>query len=108
MPRPGRSMTSTCMTMPAWSGSRIRTGFWDQHPEWREKTALGTDAHVDWRFLMNLQNPHCLKAVLADAKGLLSAYDWDGVDIGELTFDSLQGPDNPGAFTPFNAQARDE
>jgi uncharacterized protein YdaL len=82
--------------------------FWDHHPEWREKTALGTDARVDWRFLMNLQNPQCLKAVLADAQHLLRQYDWDGVDIGELTFDSLGGPESPGMFTPFNANAREE
>src|SRR6202158_1781406 len=26
--------------------------FWDQHPEWREKTALLQDAQLDWRKLM--------------------------------------------------------
>ncbi|HEY2843910.1 MAG TPA: hypothetical protein VGJ09_09675, partial [Bryobacteraceae bacterium] len=30
--------------------------FWDQHPEWREKTALLQDAQLDWRKLMNLTN----------------------------------------------------
>ncbi len=23
--------------------------FWNDHPEWREKTAIGQDAHLDWR-----------------------------------------------------------
>jgi len=31
--------------------------FWADHPEWREKTASGQDAHLDWRKLMNLRNP---------------------------------------------------
>ncbi len=36
--------------------------FWAQHPEWREKTALLQDAQLDWRKLMNLQNPDCAAA----------------------------------------------
>jgi hypothetical protein len=86
----------------------ISQRFWERHPNWREKTALLTDAHVDWRFLMNLQDPACLKAVLADVKELLGAYDWDGVDVGELTFESLAGPESPSTFSPFNKQAREE
>ena len=31
--------------------------FWDDHPEWREKTGLLQDAQLDWRKLMNLENP---------------------------------------------------
>jgi uncharacterized protein YdaL len=80
--------------------------FWNQHPEWREKTALLTDAHVDWRYLMNLQNPQCLKAILEDAASFLQRYDWDGVDIAELGFESLQGPEAPQFFTPFNPSVR--
>lgn len=80
--------------------------FWNQHPEWREKTALLTDAHVDWRYLMNLQNPQCLKAVMDDAASFLQRYDWDGVDIAELEFESLQGPEAPQFFTPFNPYSR--
>ena len=30
--------------------------FWDDHPEWREKTALLQDAQLDWRKLINLTN----------------------------------------------------
>jgi len=82
--------------------------FWDHHPAWREKTALLTDAHIDWRYLMNLQDPKCFKAVMGDMKSFMTRYDWDGIDIGELTFESLEGPDSPGVFTPFNDQARRE
>ena len=41
----------------------VSEAFWQQHPEWREKTALLQDAHLDWRKLMNLQNPDCFRAV---------------------------------------------
>ncbi len=37
--------------------------FWDEHPEWREKTAILQDAQLDWRKLMNLNNPDCFAAV---------------------------------------------
>jgi len=82
--------------------------FWERHPAWREKTAFLTDAHIDWRYLMNLQDPRCLKAVLSDMKSFMTAYDWDGIDVGELTFESLEGPDSPAVFTPFNDQTRRE
>ena len=39
--------------------------FWDQHPEWREKTALLQDAQLDWRKLMNLTNRDAFAAVSA-------------------------------------------
>jgi len=38
----------------------------------------------------------------------LKAYDWDGVNLGELTFESPWGTDRPDLMTPFNANARDE
>jgi len=55
---------------------------------------------------MNLQNPACLRAVLEDAASLLKAYDWDGVNLGEFTFESPWGPERPDTLTPFNATAR--
>ena len=82
--------------------------FWNQHPDWREKTGLLTDAHVDWRYLMNMENPACLKAALDDTLAFLGRYEWDGVDIAELEFESLEGPDSPGTFTPFNPYVRKE
>jgi hypothetical protein len=82
--------------------------FWVDHPEWREKTALGTDAHLDWRKLMNLANPECSKAVSEGMNGLLERFDWDGVNLAELYFESLEGYENPARFTPFNADVRRE
>ncbi len=80
--------------------------FWRRHPEWREQTAAGQDAHLDWRRLMNLANPDCSAAVSSGLTGLLQRFDWDGVNLGELYFESLEGYLNPARFTPFNADVR--
>lgn len=80
--------------------------FWESHPEWREKTALLQDAHLDWRKLMNLQNRECFRAVSAGVASLVKQFDWDGVNLAELYFESLQGVDNPARFTPMNDDVR--
>ena len=80
--------------------------FWHAHPEWREQTAAGQDAHLDWRRLMNLTSPNCAAAVDAGLRTLLARFDWDGVNLGELYFESLEGYLNPARFTPFNADVR--
>lgn len=82
--------------------------FWDQHPEWREKTAIGQDAQLDWRKLMDLSNADCRKAAAYEVTGLLNRFDWDGVNLAELYFESLEGPANPARFTPMNKTIRDE
>ncbi len=80
--------------------------FWDDHPLWREKTATLKDATVAWRSLMNLADPACMKEVLNFTDNLLSKYDWDGVNLSELYFESAQGPDKPDIFTPMNDTVR--
>src|SRR5262245_32994008 len=80
--------------------------FWLRHPEWREKTALLQDAHLDWRKLMNLRNRDCFRAVSAGVADLMSRFDWDGVNLAELYFESLEGIANPGRFTPMNEDVR--
>ncbi|MDX1980356.1 MAG: hypothetical protein SFV51_08810 [Bryobacteraceae bacterium] len=82
--------------------------FWQDHPEWREKTASGEDAHLDWRKLMNLRQPACRAAVSAGVQELLTRFDWDGVNLAELYFESLEGYQNPSRFTPMNADVRRE
>src|SRR5262245_5001014 len=69
--------------------------FWNDHPEWREKTAIGQDAQLDWRKLMNLTNRDCFRAVSAGVRNLVERFDWDGVNLAELYFESLEGPNNP-------------
>ncbi len=80
--------------------------FWADHPAWREKTAVGQDAQLDWRKLMNLQNPDCKKAAAAEVDTLLARFDWDGVNVSELYFESLEGASNPARFTPMNDDVR--
>lgn len=82
--------------------------FWSSHPEWREKTALGMDAHLDWRKLINLRNPDCVRSVRAGVEDLLRRFDWDGVNLAELYFESLEGHHNPARFTPMNDDVRRE
>lgn len=82
--------------------------FWESHPEWREKTALGADAQLDWRKLMNLANRDCAKAVAEAVHALLGRFDWDGVNLAELYFESLEGHANPSRFTPLNEDVRFE
>lgn len=80
--------------------------FWNDHPEWREKTAVLQDAQLDWRKLMNLTNADCFRAVSQGVKTLLERFDWDGVNLAELYFESLEGAANPARFTPLNDDVR--
>jgi hypothetical protein len=80
--------------------------FWDAHPEWREKTALLQDAQLDWRKLMNLQNPACVAAIRDGLRSMIENFDWDGVNLAELYFESLEGASNPARFTPMNEEVR--
>ena len=82
--------------------------FWIAHPECRERTATGMDASLDWRRLINLANPVCSAKVETSVFNLLRRYAWDGVNLGELYFESLEGHGNPTRFTPFNDDVRAE
>lgn len=82
--------------------------FWADHPAWREQTALGQDAQLDWRKLMNLQNPECKAAVEKELTALINRFDWDGVNMAELYFESLEGASNPARFTPMDDDVRAE
>ncbi|MGQ9917057.1 MAG: hypothetical protein ACUVS7_06545 [Bryobacteraceae bacterium] len=86
----------------------VSEAFWEAHPEWREKTATGQDAHLDWRKLMNLVDPDCARAVEKGLRELLRRFNWDGVNLAELYFESLEGYLNPARFTPFNDLVRAE
>jgi hypothetical protein len=84
----------------------ITRDFWDAHPTWREQTAAGTDAQIDWRSLMALEMPECMAAVLAQLDVLLTALPWDGVDLAELYFETPAGYDDPSKVTPMSATVR--
>jgi hypothetical protein len=82
--------------------------FWNDHPAWREKTAALQDAQLDWRKLMNLQNRECAAAIREGLKKIMERFDWDGVNLAELYFESLEGAGNPARFTPMNDDVRGE
>jgi len=90
----------------------VGKGFWDSHPSWRQKNALLQDAHLDFLYLMDLQNPECMAAALGELQQLL-ALDWDGVDVAEFTLtgagrEALEGPAMPEFFTGFTDTGRRE
>ncbi|MEP6960831.1 MAG: hypothetical protein ABI995_02065, partial [Acidobacteriota bacterium] len=82
--------------------------FWADHPEWREQTALQQDAQLDWRKLMNMTNRDAFAAVSTGLRDLTTRFDWDGINLAELYFESLEGHDNPARFTPMNKDVRKE
>ena len=55
---------------------------------------------------MNLQNPDCFRAVADATQKLIQRFDWDGVNLAELYFESLEGAANPARFTPMNEDIR--
>ena len=90
----------------------VGKAFWDRHPLWRQKNALLQDAHLDFLYLMDLQNPECMAEALKELKVLL-ALDWDGVDVAEFTLtgagrEALEGPAMPEFFTGFTEFGRHE
>ena len=80
--------------------------FWEKNAGCREKTATLQDARLDWRKLINLADPDCSRRVGQGVDSLLSRFDWDGVNLAELYFESLHGPSNPQRFTPMNDWVR--
>ena len=82
--------------------------FWNDHPEWREKTALLEDAQLDWRKLINLTNRSAFAAVSSGLRDLAGRFDWDGINLAELYFESLEGYENPARLTPMNDDVRSQ
>lgn len=108
-----RSLIEAChrnaISVYAWLElPHVSEKFWAAHPAWREKTAVGQDAQLDWRKLMNLQNPECRQAIGETVGAMLARFDWDGVNLAELYFESLEGAANPARFTPMNDDVRRE
>jgi len=87
---------------------QVSEKFWRDHPEWREKNHKGEDVRPTWRFPVALTDPACLAAALEFYRRLLTAFDWDGVNIGELCFEAGRGTKDPQLFTPMHASARAE
>lgn len=90
---------------------QVSQKFWLENPKWREKNYKGQDVRASWRYPVALTDPACLKAATAEYMKLLKAFDWDGVNLGELYFESdgsfakpeKYTPMHPSAITEFNA-----
>jgi uncharacterized protein YdaL len=81
--------------------------FWDDHPNWRAKTASGADGLIGgWRHHMDLDIPECQDAAYDFVEDLLKAYQWDGVNIAELNYDTNNGPEDPTQYLPMGATTR--
>jgi hypothetical protein len=86
----------------------VSAAFWKKHPEWREKTANGRDARIEWRSVMNLNDPKSYQSIAQGLERLIRRFEWDGVNLSELYFDSPSGPSSPHSFTPFNSWVRSD
>jgi hypothetical protein len=82
--------------------------FWDKHPDWREKNIYGEDARPAWRYPIALTDPQCLQLVTTEYLTFLRSFDWDGVDLAELYFESGRGFEEPKLFTPAHPSAKAE
>ena len=80
--------------------------FWEENPACREQTATLQDARLDWRKLVNLVDPVCAEKVEEGVAEMLRSFAWDGVNLAELYFESLLGPESPARFTPMNDAVR--
>ena len=88
---------------------QVSPKFWGKHPEWREKNYKGQDVvQSSWRSNMALTDDKCFAAVADDYINLLKSFDWDGVNIAELYFETNAGFKNPDQFAPMHPSACNE
>ncbi|MGA9119336.1 MAG: polysaccharide deacetylase family protein [Bacteroidota bacterium] len=81
--------------------------FWKAHPEWREKNYKGEDVQSSWRYPVALTDKRCVDTVVQHYKDFLERFDWDGVNLAELYFDSGPGLEDPIHYTPMHPSARE-
>jgi uncharacterized protein YdaL len=79
--------------------------FWQRHPEWREKNYKGEDMPHQWRYAVALTDPACIDTVALKFRNFLDAFDWDGVNLAELYFESGKGFDTPLLYAPMHPSA---
>jgi hypothetical protein len=79
----------------------VTLALFQQHPECREDTKTGRHV-VDWRSLIQLYNPPCLKLAEESWRHVLTRHPWDGVNVAELYFEPDIKDRN---FTPFSPYA---
>ena len=79
--------------------------FWQRHPEWREKNYKGEDAPHQWRYPVALTDPACVDSMALKFRKFLDSFDWDGVNLAELYFESGKGFETPLLYAPMHPSA---
>lgn len=98
---------SNAMLVYAWfEPPYVDEKFWQDHPQWRERNALGEEALIQWRKPMAFGDPDCFEAATEEMRRILEAHPWDGVVLNRLGWDAQGGADAPEAYTPFHPSAR--
>ncbi|HTX19550.1 MAG TPA: DUF2334 domain-containing protein [Bacteroidota bacterium] len=87
---------------------QVSKKFWDENPQWREKNYKGEDIPPLWRYAVALEDDSCLSAMRGEYMKILQGYDWDGVNLAELYFESGRGFETPLLFTPMHPSAQRE
>lgn len=87
---------------------QVSQKFWNEHPEWREKNYKDEDVQPSFRYPVALTDPKCVAEMNNQFKIFLESYDWDGVDLAELYFESAKGLENQNLFTPMHPSAKNE
>ena len=84
---------------------QVTQKFWRDHPEWREKNYKGEDSPPAWRYAVALTEPACVDSMALKYTKLLDSFDWDGVNLAELYFESGRGFETPQLFAPMHPSA---
>jgi uncharacterized protein YdaL len=84
----------------------VNEKFWLEHPEWREKNALGEDVIAGWHKPMAMADADCFNAVKHELRKILEPFDWDGIVINRVGWESEQGVYEPETYTPFHPAVR--
>jgi uncharacterized protein YdaL len=87
---------------------QVTEKLWREHPEWREKNYKGADVRPSWRYPVALTDTACRSAAFEQYRRLLTAYDWDGVNIAEVYFEAGRGFEDAEQMTPLHPSARAE
>ena len=87
---------------------QLNNKFWNEHPEWREKNYKNNDARPAWRYPLALTDEKCLNTVLNEYLKFIKQYDFDGVNIGEMYFESGKSFSHPEQYTPMHISACNE
>jgi uncharacterized protein YdaL len=99
---------NNAMRVHAWcEPPYVNEKFWIDHPQWREKNALDEDASSGVRKPMAAGDPACLDAIKEETRRMLQRFDWDGVVLNSLGWESNGGFDNPRELTPFHPSVRE-